>query len=165
MAESMRSCGYLAAGVITLYAIGYLSVSAPVPRAWSPYPAALFLPISAGAPRAFSLLLIPALFAIVAARFVVRPYRGRLSCTAVVTTSLAIANAVYIATRAADGYAHEGLLYVVVVSAINLVINLALFGAWIAWRHRFTSPKAVLFMLLLFGWLVFAAFPYFGQGI
>jgi hypothetical protein len=165
MAETWRSLCYVAAGVVALYGVGYVAVSAPTPAVWSPYPAASFLLISAGVPRALSVLVVPALFALSAAPLVARPYRGRLRYAAVLTACAVTGNALYIATRAADGGVHHGWSYVILITAMNAVM---IFGLWIAWsvcRDRPTSAKAVLFILALFGWLAYGAFPYFGDAI
>jgi len=163
--ELSRSRFALGAAFFVLCALSYLSVSAPVPTLLSPYPGAQFLLITTGTPRPLSMLIVPLLFLVCNAIHVIRPYRGRLGYLAWLAAPLTLLSIVYVALRAADGNAHQGLTYVIGTIAINGLMLMAFWAGWIAFARHRTSYNAVILSFVLFAWLSWLAFPYFGEGI
>jgi hypothetical protein len=161
----MRARFYLALGFVVLGGLASLAVAAPVPTYWSPYPAAFFLPLSAGASRPVIMLGLSTLFVVWNLRPAVRPYCGRLWYLAGPAAVMSVANVVYLAVRAADGNVHQGTAYVAFVTVINILLMAAFWLTWNAWRSRATSARAVMLGFLLFAWLVSYSFPYMGEGI
>lgn len=163
--EVVRSRLYFGSAVLVLCALSYLSVSASVPTLWSPYPGAQFLLITTGVPRPMNVFVIPVIFVACTAGLVIRQYRGTLAYLAWPAAPLTLLNVVYVALRTADGYVHQGLTYVIGMIVMNGLVLIAFWAGWAAFlRHR-TSYSAVMLSFVLFAWLAWVAFPYFGEGI
>lgn len=155
---------YLGAGIIALYAIAHLSVAASVPALWSPYPAPHLLLITSRIPRGVGLLAFPLLFAAFSV-LSVRPYRGKFGYIGVMGLIISLADVVYFAVRGADGAVHQGTTYVAGVLAMNCIALVIFWGTWRATRTRATPQDAVMLNFVLFAWLSWCAFPYFGEVI
>jgi hypothetical protein len=78
---------------------------------------------------------------------------------------LTVASVIYFTLRGHSGLVHQGVTYTAWMVAINIVILAAFWSGWLLLRRRPSSRAAVLLVLLLFGWLAWCAFPYFGEVI
>jgi hypothetical protein len=150
-------------GVVVLYAVGVTSMASAVPTPWSPYPMLQFGLVSTGMPRLATLLVVPLLFAVWNALALLRPYRGKFRGVGVAGGLLTIAGIAYLLLRGETGYVHQGVIYTRAVIAINLGLLLTFWCGWWAARKRPTSRNALLLGLVLFIWLAWCAFPYFGD--
>lgn len=153
----------LAIGCAVVYALACVSVASPVPTAWSPYPATQFGLMTAGVSRAVSFLLVPLVFVAWNAIAVIRPYRGGLLHLAVLAGPLTIGSFLYFAVHAHTGPPHQGVQYTAAVIVINLALLSTFWWGWWSSRRRPCSRRAVLLGMVLFGWLAWCAFPYFGE--
>jgi hypothetical protein len=150
---------------MVLVLLSILGLSLDGPTVWSPYPGAQFLLFTAGCPLWTARLGPPVVYAMLMLGLTALSQRSRYSALGVLMAVLTVLSLVYFSIRIPTGLVHQGLVHTASVTLVNLAVILTFWVYWVRWRGQQLVRGTFLLGLMVFAWLAWMAFPYFGEGI
>ncbi len=146
-------------------AASVISVAGRVESIWSPFPFVSFWIYSLPAPRPLLILGVSLVFLVANLGAIRRSKPRGAWLSAALAAILALTSIVYFWIRLPLGFEYQGAGYSTAMMLVNLVFLITFCLCWWRWRRNRTSLQSLSLSLIVFIWVLWFAFPYFGEAI